>query len=167
MKNWFLHDIILICFLLNIVPCHPPLFNWEELLVTRTLQTSKFESGSWYAENNFFKSVWSFRIEWERKAWFSVFPCRTCLWFTSCLFSILLTSAPCKIQWFLLMPVSSMIQIKFCYFPVVRTWRLTMLWLQPPEPEPRNLNLRSSETCGPELWNLKPVDLNSGTWNCL
>ncbi len=34
--------------------CHPPLFSWEELRVTRTLQTSKFESGSWYTENNFF-----------------------------------------------------------------------------------------------------------------
>ncbi len=53
--------------------CHPPLYSWEGLWVTRTSQTSKFESGSWYAENNFFKSVWSFRIEWERKTWFSLF----------------------------------------------------------------------------------------------
>ncbi len=31
--------------------CHPPLFSWE----ARMLQTAKFESGSWYTENNFFK----------------------------------------------------------------------------------------------------------------
>jgi hypothetical protein len=72
------------------------------------------------------------------------------------------------------MPVSSMIQIKFSYFPCqnLKTHDAVAAdsWAWAPGPEPEIFrNLWSwtlePETCGPELWNLKPVDLSSGTWN--
>jgi hypothetical protein len=72
------------------------------------------------------------------------------------------------------MPVSSMIQIKFSYFPCqnLKTHDAVAAdsWAWAPGPEPEIFrNLWSwtlePETCGPELWHLKPVDPSSGTWN--